>query len=265
MALKGRHVTSNTSVLVMITVGLEPSSFLTLSNTLLSTHTIHIIEHDLSSKFNNEINGFHFLYTLTRKETQLPLGLITNHRLGNELTLLLLLFSWKGTDSREMDIKRTVLPRLVHCKFLREFVMMAWHITPPIPYCVLAIFWIRLLENFFPGTVGSHLADTSLLWIPRHWRQESVSPAKRIKKWLKLTLVITDSLYYGNADTFMPPPSRNNGHLSTSSKILTHMIKCDITTKENKQTVLQLDANMKCFLFAAGFCPVHEAALESFC
>ena len=125
MALKGRHVTSNTSVLVMITVGLEPSSFLTLSNTLLSTHTIHIIEHDLSSKFNNEINGFHFLYTLTRKETQLPLGLIANHRLGNEFTLLLLLFSRKGTDSREMDIEHTVLPRLVHCKFLREFVMMA--------------------------------------------------------------------------------------------------------------------------------------------
>ena len=74
----------------------------------------------------------------------------------------------------------------------------------------------------------------------------------------------------------MPPPppqrdillfflSRNNGHLSTSSKILTHMIKSDITTKENKQTVLQLDANMKWFLFAAGFCPVHEATLESFC
>ena len=70
-----------------------------------------------------------------------------------------------------------------------------------------------------------------------------------------------------------PPParhfnfffSRNNGHLSTSSKILTHMIKSDITTKENKQTILQLDTNMKRFLFAAGFFPVHEATLESFC
>ena len=87
-----------------------------------------------------------------------------------------------------------------------------WLDTLPRPFRIVCslFFWIRLLENFFPGTVGSHLADTSLLRTPRHWRQESVPPAKRIKKWLKLTLVITDSLYYGNADTFMPPPPQRD-------------------------------------------------------
>lgn len=48
MALKGRHITSDTSVFMMITVGLLPSAFLTLFDTLLGSHTVYIIKHDLN-------------------------------------------------------------------------------------------------------------------------------------------------------------------------------------------------------------------------
>ena len=36
-------------------------------------------------------------------------------------------------------------------------------------------------------------------------RTEASLPARRLKKWLKLTPVITNSRYYGNAENFMPP------------------------------------------------------------
>lgn len=154
-----------------------------------------------------------------------------------------------------------------------------WLDTLPRPFRIVCslFFWIRLLGNFFSWY--SRLSPCGRLAItdtpPLKTR---VSPPGEIHK--EMTEI--NSRYYGLSllrkcrHFHAPPPipqrdillfffSRNKGHLSTSSKILTHMIKSDITTKENKQTVLQLDANMKWFLFAAGFCPVHEAALESFC
>ena len=36
-------------------------------------------------------------------------------------------------------------------------------------------------------------------------RTRASLPARRLKKWLKLTTVITNSRYYGNAENFMPP------------------------------------------------------------
>ena len=58
------------------------------------------------------------------------------------------------------------------------------------------------------------------------------------------------SRYYGNVDTCRPPSATFPLFFSltiadTSFTILNHIIKSDITREENKETILQLGANMK--------------------
>ena len=80
-------------------------------------------------------------------------------------------------------------------------------------------------------------ADTTLLQTPRHVTEIN-------SRYYGL------SRYYGNVDTCRPPSATFPLFFSltiadTSFKILNHIIKSDITREENKETILQLGANMK--------------------
>ena len=60
-------------------------------------------------------------------------------------------------------------------------------------------------------TVYSRLADTLLIRTPRLCGQKPVPPPRRMHKEMTVTNsdpAITDSRYYGNADTFLPPRAR---------------------------------------------------------
>lgn len=59
--------------------------------------------------------------------------------------------------------------------------------------------------------------------------------------------------------------SRYCGQLSTSSKILTHIMQSDITMKENTETILQLAANTRISCLRPNLFPVREAMLETLC
>ena len=62
----------------------------------------------------------------------------------------------------------------------------------------------------FKCAIDSCPTDTSLLRTPRYYGHPTIAdkrhpPKKRTKKWLKYTPAITDSRYYGNADTSITP------------------------------------------------------------
>ena len=59
--------------------------------------------------------------------------------------------------------------------------------------------------------------------------------------------------------------TRASQHLSTSSKILTHLILSNITIKENKETILQLGAKRRIFCLQLDLFLVREATLETLC
>ena len=74
-------------------------------------------------------------------------------------------------------------------------------------------------------------------------------PEKRTNNWMKYTPAITDSRYYGNADTFITPSatfhfffSCYSGHFVQNPD--SHTIKWHYY-KEYKETILWLGANMK--------------------
>ena len=116
-----------------------------------------------------------------------------------------------------------------------------------------------------------NLELTLALWTPHHCDKSPGAKASR-NDWIKLlfllrTQAITEmrTLSCHPAKQFTYLFSRCSGHLSTSSKILAHIMQSDITIKENIETILQLAANMRTSCLRPKLYPVRKATLEMLC
>ena len=116
-----------------------------------------------------------------------------------------------------------------------------------------------------------NLELTLALWTPHHCDKSPGAKALR-NDWIKLpfllrTQAITEmrTLSCHPAKQFTFLFSCCSGHLSTSSKILAHIMQSDITIKENIETILQLAANMRTSCLRPKLYPVRKATLEMLC
>ena len=126
------------------------------------------------------------------------------------------------------------------------------------------------------SSVDSRPEDSSLLQTSPLLIENKRQPPDKMHNQVTETdtPILMDIRSFGNMDTFMPPPpppcaifhffsSRYCVHLSTSSKILTHLIQSDIRIKKNKETILQLGENMRISCFRPDLSPVREATLQT--
>ena len=141
-------------------------------------------------------------------------------------------------------------------------------------------FSIKAIESYVQSPIPIKLSLYSQFSPCGHLTiaDKSQPPAEMHKE-----MTVINSCYYGllllwKCGCFHAPPpsspsamfhlfffSHQSKHLSTSSKILTHIILSNITIKENKETILQLGAKRRISCLQLDLFLVREATLETLC